>query len=114
MADLPNGSGEDEYEVIYSKSVLSFMLDTITSKRVYEKVDSYRHLLAAFPELGTPYQPEYAAARCPFPCRCIPVPDTPFTIYYGIDDEHRTIEVFYMEHQNANPHERFSWECLSF
>lgn len=108
------GPEKDGYGVVYSKGVVDFMIGAITSRRVYEKVDSYRQLLSAFPEIGTPYHPEYAAARPPFPCRSIPVPDTPFTIYYGIDHERRTVEVFYMEHQNADPAERFSWECISF
>lgn len=107
-------SPEEEYSVVYAQSVVEFMLSAITSQRVYEKVASYRSLLAAFPEIGTPYHPEYAAARPPFPCRSIPIPDTPFTIYYGIDATRHVIEVFYMEHQNADPRERFSWASITF
>ena len=67
----------EPYEVFYTNGVVSFMIDAIWSKRVYEKVDSYRSLLAQFPDLGTPYDPVYVAARPPFPCRHIAVPDTP-------------------------------------
>ncbi len=102
------------YEVVYVDDVVAFMMEAIWSRRVYEKVNSYRRLLADLPDLGAPYDPEYPAARPPFPCRRLPVPDTPFTFYYYKDDEMKRVVVFYIEHQGANPESRFEWGCVSF
>lgn len=102
----------EPYEVFYTNGVVSFMIDAIWSKRVYEKVDSYRSLLAQFPDLGTPCDPVYAAARPPFPCRHIAVPDTPFRLFYLKDDDARRVVVFYIEHVASDPEGRFDWAVV--
>ncbi|MEG0505755.1 MAG: type II toxin-antitoxin system RelE/ParE family toxin, partial [Raoultibacter sp.] len=95
-----------EYTVIYTEYVIDFIVEQVTSKRVYEKIDGYREVLASFPDIGKPYDPMYRAARPPFPCRSIPVPDTPFTLYYLKDDDCREVVVFFIEHQALNPEYR--------
>lgn len=100
------------YDVVYTENVIEFILAHISSERVYDKVDSYRFVLSDFPEIGTPYQPYYPAARPPFSCRWVAVPDTPFTLYYLIEIEDARIVVFYIEHQSANPQERFDWSVV--
>lgn len=69
--------------------------------------------MSVFPDLGTPYQPEYAAARPPFPCRAVAVPDTPFTLYYITLEEARTLVVIFIENQASDPNERFNWGIVS-
>lgn len=101
------------YEVVYTTDVINFMIANIWSKRVYEKIDLYRHLLADYPDLGAPYNPEYPAARPPFPCRWLPVPDTPFTLYYFKDEEAHRIAVFYIEHQGIDPESHFEWGTVT-
>lgn len=95
------------YRVVYAQSVVDFMLSEIESRRVYERIDAYRSILSAFPEAGAAYDPYYEAARPPVACRCIAVPGTPFTMYYAVDDEARTVNVFAIEHQRMDPASRF-------
>lgn len=97
----------DGCEVVYTRSVVDFMMTEIESERAYDKIDEYRHVLASFPDIGRRYDPYYDAARPPFPCRFIAVPDTPFTLYYAKDDDRRRVTVFHIEHQKANPCTRF-------
>ena len=97
-----------EYEVAYTRSVVDFMMAEIESERVYDKVVVYRRALALFPDIGRRYDPHYEAARPPFPCRFIAVPDTPFTLYYTKDDARRRVVVFHIEHQRADPGVRFA------
>ena len=98
----------EEYQVIYTQFVIDFMLSEITSKRVYDKIDSYRLILARFPEIGRVYDPYYETARPPFPCRFVAVPDTPFALYYTVDNVTKIVTVFYIEHLRSNPKSRFS------
>lgn len=41
-----------DYRVRYAKSVLEFMCNGIQTRRAYDRVDSYRMILALFPEAG--------------------------------------------------------------
>ena len=100
------------FVVEYANAVTDFIIANVWSKQVLERIFAYRHLLEDFPDLGAPYDPEYRSARPPFPCRRIAVPDTPFSLYYMKDDEHRRIQVFYIEHQGADPSHRFSWDSM--
>ena len=96
-----------EYAVVYTQYVVDFMLEQIESERVYSRVDGYRDVLKRFPDIGGDYDPHYDAARPPFSCKRIVVPDTPFTLYYQKDEEKHRVTVFYIEHQRANPRGRF-------
>lgn len=109
---------EDEsfepYLVEYTDEVARFISKHVRSSRVLDRIENYCQLLANFPDLGTPYDPDYPAARLPFPCRFVAVPDTPFTFYYLKVEEARKIVILYVEHQGIDPNVRFDWECLSF
>ena len=96
------------YAVIYTEYVRTMLLQEVESKRVYESIDRYRDILQLFPEIGQEYEPQYPAAKPPFPCRFIPVHNTPFTLYYIVEEAGRIIVVFYLEHQRSNPRTRFS------
>ena len=41
-----------DYRVRYAKSVLEFMCNGIQTRKAYDRVDSYRMILALFPEAG--------------------------------------------------------------
>lgn len=102
------------YTVDYTENVIEFILTNISSERVYNRIDTYRLILAEFPEIGSPYQPYYPAAQTPFPCRWIAVPDTPFTLYYLIADDEEKVVVFHIEHQASDPRSRFSWSTIDW
>lgn len=91
------------------------MMEHVTSERVARKVFSYRELLETTPDLGRSYDPLYPAARPPFPCRVVSVPDTPFDLYYIKEEERRRIVVICLEFQRIDPHARFSrinWDVV--
>lgn len=52
-----------DYRVRYAKSVLEFMRNGIQTRKAYDRVDSYRMILALFPEAGAVYDPYYEAVR---------------------------------------------------
>ncbi len=96
------------WSATYTQSAITFILEHVTSERVARKLFEYRSLLEELPDLGSPYCPEYPAARPPFPCRAIPVSDTPFTIYYMKQEEQRRLIIFCIEFQRTDPNARFS------
>ena len=102
------GGSRVAWRVVYAQSVVDFMLEGIETRRVYERVDSYRKILSTFPYAGETYEPYYEAAKPSMPCRCISVQGTPFTLYYGVDDASETVSVFAIEDQRADPTRRFS------
>ncbi|MBS5451560.1 MAG: hypothetical protein KHY83_02375 [Coriobacteriia bacterium] len=97
-----------EWKVVYARSVVDFMATRIETRHAYERVDSYRKILAAFPYAGEEYDPYYESASPSAPCRSISVPGTPFTLYYGLDESARVVNVFSIEHQRIDPLRRFS------
>lgn len=108
---------EAPWSVSYTRHAIEFLKTVITSERVLRKIFKYRALLQETPDLGRMYDPEYPAARPPFPCRYIPIPDTPFTLYYLKDDEKREIVIFSIDFQRTDPNARFSsfdWECIDW
>ena len=64
-------------------------------------------MLSAFPSLGPVYDPEYIAARPPFPCRYLPLPDTPFTLYYTVDEAALRVTIIDIEWSAGDPRKRF-------
>lgn len=102
------------YKVKYTESVIEFIISEVSSERAYNKIDNYRFVLADFPEIGTSYQPYYPAAQSPFPCRWIAIPDTPFTLYYLIEEKDKKVVVFHIEHQATDPQKRFDRSIIGF
>ena len=101
------------YEVEYVQQAVSFLEENVWTEQALDRIIRYVDLLGEFPDLGTPYSPDYPAARPPFSCRFVAVPDTPFTFYYVKDDERFLITIIYIEHQGADPKDRFDWELIS-
>ena len=95
------------YTVFFTDSVLDFLDAHVTSERVLARIEAYEDLLASYPHLGSVYDPVYDAARPPIPCRHISVPETPFTLYYVVDDDAREVMVLYCDFSAGNPRERF-------
>lgn len=98
----------ESWSVFYSKSARDFISKQVTSERVLRKIFSYREILEQFPDVGRPYNPAYKAARPPFPCRVISIPDTPFDLYYLKDEEAHRIVILCLEFQRSDPNARFS------
>lgn len=96
------------WRVSYAQSVIDFIIEHVASERVANKLFEYRQLLQEFPDFGKPYDPDYAAARTPFDCREISVPDTPFTLYYLKQEAEERIIIFCIEFQRTDPNARFS------
>lgn len=95
------------YSVRETEYVVRFLMEHVRSRRVYDHVTRTRDLAGEYPDIGMPYDPEYPAARPPFPCRRLYVPDTPFALYYVKDDDARTVTFFYAEFASGNPSRRF-------
>lgn len=93
----------------YTQHAISFIKNNVTSKRVASRIFECRELLETAPNLGRVYDPEYPAARPPFPCRCLPIPDTPFTLYYLKNEQEKEVVIFSIEYQRGNPDARFSF-----
>lgn len=96
------------WRAVYTRSAIDFIMSEIDSERVASKIFEFRELLEYNPDLGRCYDPDYPAARAPFPCRFVAVPDTPFTIYYLKDEDARTVVLFCIEYQRLDPNARFS------
>lgn len=96
------------YTVLFADSVLEFIDEHVTSERVFARIETYADLLAHHPYIGASYDPVCEAARPPVPCRYVPVPDTPFTLYYAADDDAQVVNVFYLDCSAAEPQRRFA------
>lgn len=100
------------YRVVFANSVLDFIDEHVGSERVLAKIEQYEDLLSHYPALGAVYDPDYPAARPPITCRQLPIPETPFTLYYAIDEDARQVNVFYIEFKGADPRSRFSFSGM--
>lgn len=98
----------DGWRASYTQSAIDFIIEHAASEHVASKLFEYRRLLQDYPDLGKAYDPDYPAARPPFDCREIHVPDTPFTLYYLKNEEERLVVIFCIEFQRAQPNSRFS------
>ena len=76
------------------------------SERVLARIETYSELLADYPYLGAIYDPDYPAARPPLPCRHIRIPDTPFTLFYSVDEAAEEVDVFYVDFSAGDPRGR--------
>lgn len=99
----------DTWKARYTRHAIDFIKNNVTSRRVADKIFECRALLETAPDLGRVYDPEYPAARPPFPCRCLPISDTPFTLYYLKNEREKEIVVFSVDYQRGNPNTRFSF-----
>lgn len=108
---------EGKWKVAYTQSAIRFIGDNVESERIARKIFAYRELLESFPDLGHAYDPIYPAAKPPFPCRALSVPDTPFTLYYLKDEDAHRIIIFCVDFQRADPNACFStmdWTAISW
>lgn len=97
------------WKVSYTRHAVSFIKNNIKNKRIAEQVFGYRKLLETMPDLGRNYDPEYPAAKPPFPCRYIAIPDTPFTMYYLKNEATQEIVIFSIDHQRKNSEAWFAF-----
>ena len=86
-----------------ANSALSFVEEHVYSERVLARVETYTELLADYPYLGATYALDYPAARPPLPCRHIDIPDTPFTLFYSVNEAEQEVEVFYVDFSAGDP-----------
>ena len=98
----------EAWKVLYAKSALRFIEENVWGERVLRKIFDCRELLESMPDLGRPCDPAYPAARPPFPCREIAIPDTPFSLHYIKQEETRQIVILCLEFQRVDPNARFS------
>lgn len=99
-------------QVVFANSVLDFIDEHIDSERVLAKIEQYEDLLSHYPALGAVYDLDYPAARPPITCRQLPIPETPFTLHYAIDEDARRVNVFYIEFKGSDPRGRFSFSGM--
>ena len=96
------------YTIEVTESVAQFIEEYVTTERIYGRIRECMGLLADYPRMGRTYDPEYAAARTPFACRQMTVSDTPFTLYYLIDDEAAKVVAFSLGFSAEDPRRRFA------
>lgn len=96
------------YTTSFTEYAEAFLLENVLSERVLERVEHTVDLLAQYPALRRVYDPQYPAAIPPFPCRSIAVADTPFTLYYVIDDGQQELTIVSVEWSAGDPAKRFT------
>ena len=96
------------YRVEMTNCAKEFIVKNVTHEATFARFEWAAEVLSAFPAMGPAYEPEYAAARPPFPCRYLPLSDTPFTLYYLKDDEREAVAIFDIEWSAGDPHKRFT------
>lgn len=95
------------YQVGLTQFAEEFLIDNVTTERVLSKIEEAVELIGSYPNAAPAYNPEYSAARPPFPCRYFPVTDTPFTLYYIKNDDLQKVIVFDVEWTAGDPRRRF-------
>lgn len=96
----------------YTTEAIQVIAEQVYSEQVLEKMEHLRALLETAPELGRVYDPAYPAAKPPFECRVLAVPDSPFALYYVVDEEHEEIIIFHAENPRMDPEERFAYAVM--
>ena len=71
-------AGSVSYNVEITDYAADFIEQNVALESVLRRFEWAVEMLSAFPSLGPAYDPEYIAARPPFSCRYLPLPDTPF------------------------------------
>ncbi|MGN0287420.1 MAG: hypothetical protein ACI4B6_07110 [Atopobiaceae bacterium] len=95
------------FDVLLSDWAETFLGENVLLERTLIRIAEALQLLGAYPFAGSDYCPDYPAARPPFPCRHMHVSDTPFTLYYVVDEDARTVTVFDVEWSSGDPSMRF-------
>jgi len=102
----PN-DGRPLYASEVTSNVVEFILAHVSRETTLGKIEAVVSIIEEFPGMGHVYDPECPAARTPFPCRYIVVPETPFTIHYLKDDVAHKVVVFDIEWSAGDPVDRF-------
>ncbi len=97
------------YQLLVTEGVIDFIEQNVWSKRVYDRILECEEIAAQYPEAAPEYDPTYPAARPPFSCRRMVIPNTPFVFFYLIDDEAETVTVFSIQYAAGDPRKRF-WD----
>ena len=103
-----------EYSAYYTDEAIQSIIESVSSDRVLTHIEHLRELLQTTPELGRVYDPEYPASRPPFECRVIAVPDSPFSLYYVVDEDAQEVIIFHIENQRMDPTERFAYHVMNW
>lgn len=93
---------------VYTASAEAFIVANVRSASTADRIFAARRLLEEFPDMGRVYDPAYPAARPPFPCRVLAVPDTPFDLDYFKEEKTQTLVIFCIEYAAGDPRERFA------
>ena len=96
------------YEVRLTDWALRFIQENVSVESTFSRFEWAVEILGEFPSFGHDYSPSYPAARPPFPCRCLSLSDTPFTLYYVVDSEAECVTIFDIEWSAGDPAKRFS------
>ena len=100
-------AGSVSYKVEITDYALDFIERNVALKSALRRFEWAVEMLSAFPSLGPVYDPEYIAARPPFPCRYLPLPDTPFTLYYTVDEAAFRVTIVDLEGSPGVTRKRF-------
>lgn len=100
-------AGSVDYTVEITDYAAAFIEENVALESVLKRFGWAVDMLSVFPSLGPVYDPEYIAARPPFPCRYLPLPDTPFTLYYTVDDATARVIIIDVEWSAGDPRKRF-------
>ncbi len=95
------------FKVELTDSVELFLLENVSREETLARIEQSVGMLAEFPFAGPEYRPDYPAATPPFPCRYLPLSDTPFTLYYLIDVQRALVQVIDIEWSAGDPKKRF-------
>lgn len=95
------------FEVLLTDYAETFLDENVLLERTLSRIEEAIQLLGAYPFAGSDYCPDYPAARPPFPCRHLHVSDTPFTLYYLVDEGTHTVTIFDVEWSSGDPRKRF-------
>ncbi len=95
------------FKVELTNSAELFLLENVTREETLARIEGSVRMLAEFPLAGPEYRPDYPAATPPFPCRYLPLPGTPFTLYYLVDETRSLVQVIDIEWTAGDPRRRF-------
>ncbi len=99
-----DAEAREPYEVSLTDEAV-YAYASIAPDRIYERVGELIDTLARFPYYGQVYEPYYAAAQSPVPCRVLFCAQ--YGIYYCVDDVRREVTVLAIEDERRDPRRRF-------
>lgn len=95
------------YQVLLADSALGFIDAHVYSERILARIETYIDLLGDYSYLGAVYDPDYPSPKPPIGCRQLSIPDTPFTLFYCVDEARSTVNVLYIDFSTGDPLKRF-------